>query len=70
MDLFQQIMSLEEYYLTDCPGILKGWGETVRALPVLKPCVDALLSEAGETPLEIVVSDRCGGAPALESGLV
>ena len=28
----------KEYYLTDCPGILKSWGEPVRALPVLQPC--------------------------------
>lgn len=27
-----------EYYITDCPGILKDRGEDVRALPVLKPC--------------------------------
>ncbi len=27
-----------EYYVTDCPGILKAQGEEVRALPVLKPC--------------------------------
>lgn len=27
-----------EYYLTDCPGILKRAGERVEALPVLKPC--------------------------------
>jgi bifunctional UDP-N-acetylglucosamine pyrophosphorylase/glucosamine-1-phosphate N-acetyltransferase/UDP-N-acetylglucosamine pyrophosphorylase len=27
-----------EYYLTDCPGILKGAGHDVRALPVLAPC--------------------------------
>jgi bifunctional UDP-N-acetylglucosamine pyrophosphorylase/glucosamine-1-phosphate N-acetyltransferase/UDP-N-acetylglucosamine pyrophosphorylase len=27
-----------EYYLTDCPGILKAEGKDVRALPVLKPC--------------------------------
>ena len=27
-----------EYYLTDCPGILKGEGKDVRALPVLKAC--------------------------------
>jgi bifunctional UDP-N-acetylglucosamine pyrophosphorylase/glucosamine-1-phosphate N-acetyltransferase/UDP-N-acetylglucosamine pyrophosphorylase len=30
-----------EYYLTDCPGILKRAGRTVRALPVLKP-IEAL----------------------------
>lgn len=27
-----------EYYITDCPGILKGEGKAVQALPVLKPC--------------------------------
>jgi bifunctional N-acetylglucosamine-1-phosphate-uridyltransferase/glucosamine-1-phosphate-acetyltransferase GlmU-like protein len=27
-----------EYYLTDCPGVLKEAGETVDALCVLKPC--------------------------------
>ncbi len=28
----------QEYYLTDCPGILKAEGRNVRALPVLQPC--------------------------------
>lgn len=27
-----------EFYITDCPGILKQSGADVRALPVLKPC--------------------------------
>jgi bifunctional N-acetylglucosamine-1-phosphate-uridyltransferase/glucosamine-1-phosphate-acetyltransferase GlmU-like protein len=27
-----------EYYLTDCPGILQQAGQSVAALPVLKPC--------------------------------
>jgi bifunctional UDP-N-acetylglucosamine pyrophosphorylase / glucosamine-1-phosphate N-acetyltransferase len=27
-----------EYYLTDCPGILRREGQQVEALPVLKPC--------------------------------
>jgi bifunctional UDP-N-acetylglucosamine pyrophosphorylase/glucosamine-1-phosphate N-acetyltransferase/UDP-N-acetylglucosamine pyrophosphorylase len=27
-----------EYYITDCPGILKSAGRDVRALPVLQPC--------------------------------
>ena len=27
-----------EYYLTDCPGVLKAAGERVEALCVLKPC--------------------------------
>jgi bifunctional UDP-N-acetylglucosamine pyrophosphorylase/glucosamine-1-phosphate N-acetyltransferase len=28
----------QEYYLTDCPGILLAMGRDVQALPVLKPC--------------------------------
>jgi bifunctional UDP-N-acetylglucosamine pyrophosphorylase/glucosamine-1-phosphate N-acetyltransferase/UDP-N-acetylglucosamine pyrophosphorylase len=28
----------KEYYVTDCPGILKSEGKEVRALPVLQPC--------------------------------
>ncbi len=28
----------EEYYITDCPGIMKSKGLDVHALPVLKPC--------------------------------
>ena len=27
-----------EYYITDCPGILRREGADVRALPVLKAC--------------------------------
>jgi bifunctional UDP-N-acetylglucosamine pyrophosphorylase/glucosamine-1-phosphate N-acetyltransferase/UDP-N-acetylglucosamine pyrophosphorylase len=27
-----------EYYLTDCPGVLKARGELVEALCVLQPC--------------------------------
>jgi bifunctional UDP-N-acetylglucosamine pyrophosphorylase/glucosamine-1-phosphate N-acetyltransferase/UDP-N-acetylglucosamine pyrophosphorylase len=30
--------SQQEYYLTDCPGILRAEGKDVRALAVLKPC--------------------------------
>jgi bifunctional UDP-N-acetylglucosamine pyrophosphorylase/glucosamine-1-phosphate N-acetyltransferase/UDP-N-acetylglucosamine pyrophosphorylase len=28
----------QEYYLTDCPGILQAQGKEVRALPILLPC--------------------------------
>lgn len=28
----------QEYYLTDCPGILRGEGKRVKALPILQPC--------------------------------
>lgn len=30
--------SQREYYITDCPGVLKSAGKDVRALNVLKPC--------------------------------
>jgi bifunctional UDP-N-acetylglucosamine pyrophosphorylase / glucosamine-1-phosphate N-acetyltransferase len=38
LDALQNTNRQQEYYVTDCPGILKSWGETVRALPVLQPC--------------------------------
>jgi bifunctional UDP-N-acetylglucosamine pyrophosphorylase/glucosamine-1-phosphate N-acetyltransferase/UDP-N-acetylglucosamine pyrophosphorylase len=28
----------QEYYLTDCPGILRDAGQQVQALPILQPC--------------------------------
>jgi bifunctional UDP-N-acetylglucosamine pyrophosphorylase/glucosamine-1-phosphate N-acetyltransferase/UDP-N-acetylglucosamine pyrophosphorylase len=37
LDMLRNTNRQKEYYLTDCPGILKSWGETVRALPVLQP---------------------------------
>ena len=46
----------KEYYLTDCPGILKAEGKLVEALPVLKPC-EALsintIDELGEVEAEM-----------------
>jgi bifunctional UDP-N-acetylglucosamine pyrophosphorylase/glucosamine-1-phosphate N-acetyltransferase/UDP-N-acetylglucosamine pyrophosphorylase len=30
--------SQKEYYVTDCPGVLRAEGKDVRALAVLKPC--------------------------------
>ncbi len=38
LDALRNTNQQKEYYLTDCPGILKSRGEQVRALPVLKPC--------------------------------
>jgi bifunctional UDP-N-acetylglucosamine pyrophosphorylase/glucosamine-1-phosphate N-acetyltransferase/UDP-N-acetylglucosamine pyrophosphorylase len=40
-----------EYYLTDCPGVLKAAGERVEALCVLKPCEALSIN----TPEELVV---------------
>jgi len=45
-----------EYYLTDCPGLLKAQGKLVQALPVLQPC-EALsinnMDELGEVEAEM-----------------
>lgn len=37
-----------EYYLTDCPGILKAEGKLVQALPVLQPCEALSINTAEE----------------------
>jgi bifunctional UDP-N-acetylglucosamine pyrophosphorylase/glucosamine-1-phosphate N-acetyltransferase/UDP-N-acetylglucosamine pyrophosphorylase len=38
LDLLKNDNRQREYYLTDCPGILKAEGKLVEALPVLQPC--------------------------------
>ncbi|HYM99250.1 MAG TPA: NTP transferase domain-containing protein [Aestuariivirgaceae bacterium] len=38
LDLLKNENRQKEYYLTDCPGILKNEGKLVQALPVLQPC--------------------------------
>jgi UDP-N-acetylglucosamine pyrophosphorylase len=37
-----------EYYLTDCPGVLKAAGETVEALPALQPCETLSINNLAE----------------------
>ncbi len=55
-----------EYYVTDCPGILKNAGRDVRALPVLKDC-EALsintVEELGIVELEMQKLGYSNGAP-------
>lgn len=41
LDHIRPANAQSEYYLTDCPGVLKAAGRTVEALPVLKP-IEAL----------------------------
>ena len=41
----------QEYYLTDCPGILRREGKLVRALPVLEPCEALSINTADELAL-------------------
>ncbi len=38
LDQLKNSNQQKEYYITDCPGILKALGDDVRALSVLKPC--------------------------------
>jgi len=38
LDLLKNENRQSEFYLTDCPGILKREGKLVQALPVLEPC--------------------------------
>ena len=37
-----------EYYITDCPGLLKKEGKKVDALPVLKPCESLSINTVDE----------------------
>jgi bifunctional N-acetylglucosamine-1-phosphate-uridyltransferase/glucosamine-1-phosphate-acetyltransferase GlmU-like protein len=38
LDRLKNNNAQREYYITDCPGILKADGQRVRALDVLQPC--------------------------------
>ena len=38
LDQLKSNNAQSEYYITDCPGIMKSSGQLVKALPVLKPC--------------------------------
>jgi bifunctional UDP-N-acetylglucosamine pyrophosphorylase/glucosamine-1-phosphate N-acetyltransferase/UDP-N-acetylglucosamine pyrophosphorylase len=38
LDLLKNDNEQGEYYLTDCPGILRSEGKRVEALPILEPC--------------------------------
>jgi bifunctional UDP-N-acetylglucosamine pyrophosphorylase/glucosamine-1-phosphate N-acetyltransferase/UDP-N-acetylglucosamine pyrophosphorylase len=49
-----------EYYLTDCPGILKGMGRTVQALDVLKP-IEALSINTMDELQEVETAMREAG---------
>ena len=52
--------SQSEYYLTDCPGILKSDGHQVTALDLLKPC-EGLSVNTKEQLLEVeMVMKRMG----------
>lgn len=50
----------KEYYLTDCPGILKAEGKLVEALPVLKPCEALSINTVEELQLVEAEMKRLG----------
>jgi bifunctional UDP-N-acetylglucosamine pyrophosphorylase/glucosamine-1-phosphate N-acetyltransferase/UDP-N-acetylglucosamine pyrophosphorylase len=49
-----------EYYLTDCPGVLKSEGKDVRALPVLQPCEALSVNTVAELRLVEQEMQRLG----------
>jgi bifunctional UDP-N-acetylglucosamine pyrophosphorylase/glucosamine-1-phosphate N-acetyltransferase/UDP-N-acetylglucosamine pyrophosphorylase len=51
-----------EYYLTDCPGVLKAAGRTVLAMPVLKP-IEALSINTREELAAVEAALRASGQP-------
>jgi bifunctional UDP-N-acetylglucosamine pyrophosphorylase/glucosamine-1-phosphate N-acetyltransferase/UDP-N-acetylglucosamine pyrophosphorylase len=51
LDLLKNENRQKEYYLTDCPGILKREGKLVQALPVLQPCESLSINTADELAL-------------------
>ena len=66
LDLLKNENRAGEYYLTDCPGILKEEGKLVQALPVLKPC-EALSINTPEE-LGTVEAEMKSGQWAVGSG--
>jgi bifunctional UDP-N-acetylglucosamine pyrophosphorylase / glucosamine-1-phosphate N-acetyltransferase len=51
-----------EYYLTDCPAILKAAGKRIEALPVLQPCEALSINTADELQLVEAEMRRMGYA--------
>jgi bifunctional N-acetylglucosamine-1-phosphate-uridyltransferase/glucosamine-1-phosphate-acetyltransferase GlmU-like protein len=60
LDALRNTNRQREYYLTDCPGILKSWGETVRALPVLKPCEALSINTFSDLAVVEAAMERMG----------
>ena len=60
LDALQNTNRQQEYYVTDCPGILKAWGETVLALPVLKPCEALSINTFNDLAVVEAAMERMG----------
>ena len=50
----------EEYYITDCPGILKRVGAEVRALPALQACEGLSVNNVDELAIVEAEMKRMG----------
>lgn len=51
LDLLKNENRQQEYYLTDCPGILRNEGKRVQALPVLEECESLSINTPDELSL-------------------
>ncbi|HET6880756.1 MAG TPA: NTP transferase domain-containing protein [Pirellulales bacterium] len=61
LDRLRPANAQAEFYLTDCPGVLKAAGKTVRALPVLKP-IETLSINTREELAAVEAVLRSGGS--------
>lgn len=60
LELLKNDNRQREYYLTDCPGILKAEGKRVEALPVLQPCEALSINTLDEAALVEAEMRRLG----------
>jgi bifunctional UDP-N-acetylglucosamine pyrophosphorylase/glucosamine-1-phosphate N-acetyltransferase/UDP-N-acetylglucosamine pyrophosphorylase len=60
LDLLKNENRQQEYYLTDCPGLLQREGKLVQALPVLQPCEALSINTVDELSLVEAEMRRMG----------
>jgi bifunctional UDP-N-acetylglucosamine pyrophosphorylase/glucosamine-1-phosphate N-acetyltransferase/UDP-N-acetylglucosamine pyrophosphorylase len=56
-----------EFYLTDCPGLLKAAGRPVEALPILQPCEALSINTPEELQWVEVEMRKLGYRPSLSA---
>lgn len=61
LDRIQANNSQKEYYITDCPGVLRAAGKRVRALPVLKPIEALSINNVEELAVVEAAMRKSGG---------
>jgi bifunctional UDP-N-acetylglucosamine pyrophosphorylase/glucosamine-1-phosphate N-acetyltransferase/UDP-N-acetylglucosamine pyrophosphorylase len=65
LDLLKNDNRQGEFYLTDCPGILRREGNLVQALPILQPCEALSINTAEELSSVEAEMRRLGYEPAI-----